>query len=182
MYEVLRFNPFICESFYSDEVILVEGATEEIILRGYLAEENINKDIFIVNCGTVNNIPFYQKIFNKFNIKYNVICDTDRCEVTTFENDGTPIMEKYIQGSIYNLFKTHDQNTGVLRVHETTFEPAHTDESIPIKYRFNSSTYNSGSKPFDANNYWKNQLSGNLFDTEIFKVPIIKYIKEIVGS
>jgi predicted ATP-dependent endonuclease of OLD family len=24
MYEVLRFNPFICESFYSDEVILIE--------------------------------------------------------------------------------------------------------------------------------------------------------------
>jgi putative ATP-dependent endonuclease of OLD family len=24
MYEILRFNPFICESFYSDEVILIE--------------------------------------------------------------------------------------------------------------------------------------------------------------
>lgn len=35
------------------------------------------KDVFIVNCGTVNNIPFYQKIFSKFSIKYNIICDTD---------------------------------------------------------------------------------------------------------
>jgi predicted ATP-dependent endonuclease of OLD family len=71
MNEVLRFNPFICESFYSDEVILIEGPTEEIILRGYLNEVNTPKDIFIVNCGTVNNIPFFQKIFSKFNIKYH---------------------------------------------------------------------------------------------------------------
>ena len=35
MNEVLRFNPFICESFYADEVVLIEGSTEEIILRGY---------------------------------------------------------------------------------------------------------------------------------------------------
>ncbi|MDR8289222.1 AAA family ATPase, partial [Acinetobacter baumannii] len=31
MYEVLRFNPYICESFYADEVLLIEGPTEEII-------------------------------------------------------------------------------------------------------------------------------------------------------
>ena len=61
---LLFVNLFICESFYADEVILIEGQTEEIILRGYLAEVEHSKDIFIVNCGTVNNIPFYQKIFS----------------------------------------------------------------------------------------------------------------------
>ncbi len=78
MYEVLRFNPFLCESFYSDEVILIEGPTEEIILRGFLEENSPSKDLFLVNCGTVNNIPFYQKMFSKFHIKYHIICDTDK--------------------------------------------------------------------------------------------------------
>jgi putative ATP-dependent endonuclease of the OLD family len=69
MYEVLRFNPYICESFYADEVLLVEGPTEEIIIRGILQKLNSSKDLFIVNCGTVNNIPFYQKVYRKFAIE-----------------------------------------------------------------------------------------------------------------
>ncbi|HDD8572048.1 TPA: AAA family ATPase, partial [Escherichia coli] len=68
MYEVLRFNPYICESFYADEVLLIEGPTEEIICRAYLQELPSSKNIFVLNCGTVNNIPFYQKIFSQFNI------------------------------------------------------------------------------------------------------------------
>lgn len=67
MNEVLRFNPFICESFYADEVILIEGPTEEIILRRYFNEVSTDKDIFVVNCGTVNNTPFFQRIFSQFN-------------------------------------------------------------------------------------------------------------------
>ncbi|WP_375708490.1 TOPRIM nucleotidyl transferase/hydrolase domain-containing protein, partial [Escherichia coli] len=65
---MLRFNPYICESFYADEVLLIEGPTEEIICRAYLQELPSSKNIFVLNCGTVNNIPFYQKIFSQFNI------------------------------------------------------------------------------------------------------------------
>jgi hypothetical protein len=53
----------------------LEGPTEEIILWGFINEVNPLKDIRVVNCGTVNNIPFFQKKdFPKFN-KYHVICD-----------------------------------------------------------------------------------------------------------
>ncbi len=61
MYEVLRFNPYICESFYADEVLLIEGPTEEIICRAFLQETPSDKSIFVLNCGTVNNIPFIKK-------------------------------------------------------------------------------------------------------------------------
>lgn len=186
MYEVLRFNPFICESFYADEVVLIEGPTEEIILRGYLAEKKPSKDLFIVNCGTVNNIPFYQKMFSKFHIKYHVICDTDTSSQQNTDSNGNPIFTTHIQKSIYEQFKNDysilGYSTGLLRVHQVTFEPAHNDSSIPVKLRFNETDYLiSDGKPFNANRYWRDVLQPNLNDGEIQKVPIIKYICEIIN-
>lgn len=72
-----RFDPNICESFFSNEVILVEGDTEAIVLRELLERKFPNKDIFVVNTGSKNNIPFFQKIFNHFNIKQHIIHDSD---------------------------------------------------------------------------------------------------------
>lgn len=72
-----RFDPNICESFFSNEVILVEGDTEAIVVRELLERKFPNKDIFVVNTGSKNNIPFFQKIFNHFNIKQHIIHDSD---------------------------------------------------------------------------------------------------------
>ncbi|MAF77267.1 MAG: ATP-dependent endonuclease, partial [Halobacteriovoraceae bacterium] len=187
MYEVLRFNPYICESFYSDEVVLVEGPTEEIILRGYLSEMKTGKDLFIVNCGTVNNIPFYQKVFNKFNIKYNVLCDTDSSEITGHDYDNYPILNEGIQKSIYTLIRVHKdkdkESVGKFFVNFPTFEPAHNEKNIPNHLRFNPNSYlSSDGKPFNANLYWKNVLSPNLLDEDILKVPILNFIDDILKS
>ncbi len=97
MYEVLRFNPYICESFYADEVLLIEGPTEEIICRAYLQELPSSKNIFVLNCGTVNNIPFYQKIFSQFNIKYHIICDTDKARIISLDENENPSFDSGIQ-------------------------------------------------------------------------------------
>ena len=184
MNEVLRFNPFICESFYSDEVILIEGPTEEIILRGYLNEVNPLKDIFIVNCGTVNNIPFFQKIFSKFNIKYHVICDSDNSESKGLDNFGLTIFDSGIQKSIYNQFnldfKKGNYSCGLFQIHEITFEPAHKNDLIPIELRYNEDYNDSDGKPFNANLFWKNKLQPNLEHKDILKVPIINFIKNII--
>jgi len=184
MDEILRFNPYICESFYSDEVILIEGPTEEIIIRGYLAEINIKKDIFIVNCATVNNIPFYQKIFSKFNIKYHVICDTDANEQTGTDEYGHAIFEKGIQKSIYQQINLDSglegYKVGILRVHSTTFEPAHKNILMPIELKLPDYPESHG-KPLNANRYWKDILSQNLNHEKIDTVPIIKHLKEIIN-
>lgn len=183
MNEVLRFNPFICESFYADEVILIEGPTEEIISRGYLAETQCNKDIFIVNCGTVNNIPFYQRVFSKFNIKYHVICDTDTSVQNGIDNYSNPIFSSGIQKTIYEKIKLDSDNpaynVGLLRVHNTTFEPAHQHSSVEEILRLPEYTGSHG-KPYFANKYWKEILSANLEHPSIDTVPIIKYLKEII--
>ncbi len=181
MYEILRFNPYICEAFYADEVILVEGPTEEIILRAYLQEFPQEKFFFVLNCGTVNNIPFYQKVLSKFSIPYSVICDTDGKQPSSSDSDGNPIFDSGIQKSISDQFHTDHGNgkVGVLRCHDTTFEPAHRADTIPEKLRMPDSS--SSGKPFDANKYWKDILHPNLKEESIAQVPIIAILRSITN-
>ncbi|HDR2709169.1 TPA: AAA family ATPase [Enterobacter mori] len=182
MYEVLRFNPYICESFYADEVLLIEGPTEEIISRAFLQEVPSDKTIFVLNCGTVNNIPFYQKIFSRFNIKYHVICDTDKAGIVSVDQFGNADFDSGIQKTISEQYRSDctamNGNIGLLRTHNVTFEPAHQDASIPDFLRFVDS--GDRSKPFNANLYWKDVLKPNITHQDINKVPIIKYLNEIM--
>ncbi|MCJ8533326.1 ATP-dependent nuclease [Citrobacter freundii] len=183
MYEVLRFNPYICESFYADEVLLIEGPTEEIISRAFLQEVPSDKTIFVLNCGTVNNIPFYQKIFSRFNIKYHVICDTDKAGIVSIDQFGNADFDSGIQKTISEQYRSDctamNGNIGLLRAHNITFEPAHQDASIPDFLRFVDS--GDRSKPFNANLYWKDVLKPNIAHQDINKVPIIKYLNEIMA-
>ncbi|MFD2969317.1 ATP-dependent nuclease [Sphingobacterium bambusae] len=185
MNEVLRFNPFICESFYADEVILIEGPTEEIILRGYLNEVQTSKDIFVVNCGTVNNIPFFQKIFSRFNIKYHVICDSDAAEIMARDIYGFIPFETGIQKSIYQQFKLDQEkesySCGLFQVNIPTFEPAHQCGDISQNLRYPQDYLVNDGKPYNANLYWKNVLHPNLEKEDVNNVPIIKFLKNIVA-
>ncbi len=179
MYEILRFNPYICEAFYADEVILVEGPTEEIILRAYLQEIPQKKFFFILNCGTVNNIPFYQKVLSKFSIPYNVICDTDGTPTSGYDIKGNPIFNSNIQRSISEQFQVDQEadKVGVFRCHDTTFEPAHRADAVPEFLRMPKSSSNG--KPFDANKYWKDILQPELNSEEIAHVPIVSTMRTI---
>ncbi|WP_429075022.1 ATP-dependent nuclease [Aeromonas veronii] len=91
-----RFNPHICETFFADEVILVEGDTEAIVVRQLLHDHYPEKDIFVLNTGTKNNIPFFVKVLSHFKIKQHVIHDSD-CRYqydiqgnVLLKNDQTP--------------------------------------------------------------------------------------------
>jgi putative ATP-dependent endonuclease of OLD family len=185
MYEVLRFNPHICESFYADEVLLVEGPTEEIIVRGILQKLKSPKDLFIVNCGTVNNIPFYQKVYRKFAIKSHVICDTDNHKIDSFDDFLNPVFVNGIQQAIYEEHRMNCQNEpkvgGIFRVHDTTFEVAHAQESVNTIVRYPNDYVASHGKPFNANKYWREVLEPNFANKEIDTAPIVSYIKEIIS-
>ena len=184
IYEVLRFNPHICESFYADEVVLVEGPTEEIIIRGILQKLNPSKDLFIVNCGTVTNIPFYQKVYRKFAIKNHVICDTDTQIIGALDSFENPSFSAGIQGSVYEQHLLNCNNIprvgGILRVHSTTFEVAHMIDEIPATLQYSKDAMASLGKPFNANEYWTKTLEPNFTNDDIGKVPIIAYLKEII--
>ncbi len=91
-----RFNPHICETFFADEVVLVEGDTEAIVVRQLLHEHYPEKDIFVLNTGTKNNMPFFVKVLSHFKIKQHVIHDSDcryqydREGNVLLKNDQTP--------------------------------------------------------------------------------------------
>ncbi|HCG7772192.1 TPA: AAA family ATPase [Vibrio parahaemolyticus] len=182
MNEVLRFNPHVCEAFYADEVLLIEGPTEEVLARAYLQEFPTKKDFFILNCGTVNNIPFYQKILSKFKIKYHAIFDTDSRTPSSYDTEGNPAFDSHIQGSISKQFFEDKKQyaTGLIRIHDTTFEPAHQIASIPPGLRFTESSPSAG-KPYNANLYWKNVLYPNKDHPEFKSVPFISYIKAMLA-
>lgn len=79
-----RFNPHICEAFYADKVLLVEGDTEAIVYRELISNFFPNEEIFVVNTGSKNNIPFFQEVLTHFKIEHYVIHDSD----TEFRKDG----------------------------------------------------------------------------------------------
>lgn len=184
MYEVLRFNPHICESFYADEVLLVEGPTEEIVVRGILQKMNASKDLFIVNCGSVTNISFYQKVYRKFAIRSHVIMDTDLAVETGLDEFSNPVFTDGIQGVIYNEHNTNCKNIprigGLLRFHKTTFEVAHKLDKVYSDLKYPDEYVQSHGKPYNANRYWQEVLDPNFESNHINTVPIVNYIKEIL--
>lgn len=84
---IRSFNPYVCEAFFSEYVILVEGPTESVVLHTLLNQcrEQTNlanhkvqtESISIVECGGKSIIPLFQKIFRYFKIKYFVFHDLD---------------------------------------------------------------------------------------------------------
>ncbi|SGY98699.1 Putative uncharacterized protein [Moritella viscosa] len=87
-----RFNPHICETFFADEVVLVEGDTEAIVVRQLLHEHYPEKDIFVLNTGTKNNMPFFINVLSHFKIKQHVIHDSD-CRFQ-YDKDGSVRLKK----------------------------------------------------------------------------------------
>ena len=72
-----RFDPNVCEAFYASRVCLVEGDTEAVICRELLRSCYPNDDIYILNTGSKNNIPFFQRILTHFSIPHVILHDAD---------------------------------------------------------------------------------------------------------
>lgn len=180
IHEILRFDPYVCESFYADEILLVEGDTEAIVLRGFQQKIADLRDIFVVNCHSCTNIPFYQRFFSKFNIPYSVICDTDSdtgCDKGWNADCENPTFTGGIQKSIYEQFIA-DKEKGISKhffVFDTTFESCHAEVDEPFKY----DNFDSDSKSVNANGYWKKIIASKT-EYGFESVPIIKYAQKIM--
>ena len=74
-------NPDRSELFFSEKVILVEGATDKIVIPALAKQLGVFKHgNTIIDCGSKGNIPLYLKLLNKFKIKYVAIYDQDHQE------------------------------------------------------------------------------------------------------
>jgi predicted ATPase len=119
-----RFNPHVCESFYADKVIIVEGDTEAIVFRDLLGRFFNQYEVYVLNAGTKNNIPFFQEIFTAFNIEHCVIHDTD----SRLNSAGHANSAWTLNTSIWQKIEAANlKKLGLARryVHTTNFETAH---------------------------------------------------------
>ena len=160
-----RFNPHICEAFYADKVILVEGDTETIIYRDLLKRFYPNKEVFILNTGSKNNIPFFQEVLTAFKIKHYIIHDMD----TEFNSNGNRNSAWTLNQRIWDLVEianSQQENLSRRYVHNADFENAH-------KYNLLSSK----DKPLQA---YKFALTINREDPEI--PDCLKWLDDIMGS
>lgn len=119
-----RFNPHICEAFYADNVILVEGDTEAIVYRDLLHRFFPQKEVFVLNTGSKNNFPFFQEILTKFHIKHCAIHDVDTELLENGRRNSAWVLNERIWG---NVVEANCVEQGLARryVHNANFENAH---------------------------------------------------------
>jgi predicted ATP-dependent endonuclease of OLD family len=122
-----RFNPHICEAFYADKVVLVEGDTETIVYRDLLKRFYPNEEIFVLNTGSKNNIPFFQEILTKFHIHHYPIHDVDAEILANGNKSSAWTLNQKIWDKVE---EANSLQNGLSRryVHKTNFEDAHKEQ------------------------------------------------------
>ena len=76
---VRRCHPVVNEFFFYDNIVLVEGPTEHIVVK-HVTEKN-KLDVHVIDCLGKANIPLFAKILNQFKVPYLVIHDADTPKV-----------------------------------------------------------------------------------------------------
>jgi len=95
----LNFHPTVCEVFFAESTVLVEGDTEMALLKHcpkLLQQVGIDErkanDTSIVSCGGKWTIPAIARLLNNFEISYKVVHDEDRKGLNDKElDDAHPI-------------------------------------------------------------------------------------------
>jgi predicted ATP-dependent endonuclease of OLD family len=163
-------NRKITEFLFADEVILVEGHTEEVVIQCILerlkAEQGISpqREIYILNATSKNEIKRYQKIMNHFHQDYHVVHDSDADQAHNSAGEETPIWQE--NNIIWDLITKARENESCAGryVMSPEFEPAHGYEPKGL------------GKPYDA---FKAAKGWNLDDAN---KPIIEFLRHICGE
>jgi len=74
---VLWLNPDRNTMFFVDKVILVEGPSDKAFLNYLIAENEIETNAYVVDCGMKSNIPRFMQLCSEFGIKHAVMYDKD---------------------------------------------------------------------------------------------------------
>ncbi|MFY0802056.1 ATP-dependent nuclease [Peribacillus frigoritolerans] len=163
-----RFNPHICECFFADEVVLVEGDTEAVIYRDLISRFYKNKkDVFVLNTGSKANMVFYQRILTHFGIKHVIVHDVDAKTYETKEKiTKTNSMWTFNQSIWDQVVESNRLFPGISRryTHFLNFEVAH-------EYKENKSK----GKPLSAY-----EFSQSINDES--ELPCIEFLNDLFGN
>jgi putative ATP-dependent endonuclease of the OLD family len=170
---IRSFNPYVCEAFFSDRVLLVEGPTEsvvaKIVLEKFRESGFQNADsITVVDCGGKTTIPLFQKILRHFRIPYCVFHDSD----APTDKNGNPANVWAVNQQIWNeIERSLKEGVPAMRfAFIQNFEDAH---NYP-------EPKNSGGKPYAAWQKAQIWIGSNEWDEKEItllarKYPAIKY-------
>lgn len=89
-------NSMVNEFFFYENIVLVEGPTEQIAVQHVASKLGLN--VHVINCLGKANIPLFARILNHFQAPYLVIHDADRPKVLR--------KQKYIDGAMWTMNKT----------------------------------------------------------------------------
>jgi len=164
-----RFDPHVCEAFFASKVLLVEGDTEAVIVRSLLErcrEQGLNKndnDLHVVNCGSKNNIPLFQKVLRHFSIPYYVFHDLDDKVDKNGDVNSAWTMNEKIWDEIELANKTGEYARRF--VFDKNFESAH-------GYKHNATKGKMYSAYLEATKW-------NVID---HAKPVVFYVAQILGN
>ncbi|WP_409974352.1 ATP-dependent nuclease [Bacillus sp. Bva_UNVM-123] len=149
---LLKFNPYVNEIFFAENVILVEGDTEVVALKligeklveGNELESDIYNRTSVVNCAGKGTMYVVPNVLNNFGVKYTCIHDYDITEYNKKDEKRSKAALKAVltlNHKIERLSKNQDNKKAVFR---HTFEA-----EMPADYEKGSS------KSFAAYEYLK---------------------------
>lgn len=161
-----EFNAHVNESFFASHVFLVEGATEELVLKTILNRlshsENCYEDVFIVNCNGKLTIPLFQKVLCFFEIPYVVFHDLDY----QFDKNGKELNTWKVNKKIWDEICAAAAKG--LKCRRFVFNPGFENE-----HGYNPPSNDKPYVAFEQVNQWL-----KLWDSsQVQSKPIIRYIK-----
>jgi putative ATP-dependent endonuclease of the OLD family len=88
-------NSMVNEFFFYDNIVLVEGPTEQIAVQHVASK--VGTTVHVINCLGKANIPLFARILNQFQVPYLVIHDSDTPKVLR--------KKMYIDGAMWTMNK-----------------------------------------------------------------------------
>lgn len=169
-----RFNPHICETFFADEVILVEGDTEAIVVRQLMQEYYPEKDIFVLNTGTKNNMPFFIKVLTHFKIKHHVIHDSD-CRYQ-YDKNGNVSLKKDNTPKANSAWKLNQTIWNEMQNSNTRF-PSISKRYVSVKNFEDAHNYTYDSEKGKPLSAWEFAQGLDVASPQL----IVSFVRQIAG-
>lgn len=123
-------NADSAEIFFADTVIIVEGVSDRLLLRGLLDRfYRGEKDIKIVYAEGKTNVDIYVQLCKKFNIPYNVVLDHDAL------TGHPPVCVSDVLRTLRNATDTVELNSALRKEHILVLGRGTIEQHYPKAYQ-----------------------------------------------
>jgi predicted ATP-dependent endonuclease of OLD family len=152
-----------CEMFFADKVLLVEGPSDHILMRGLIDRFYTGaKEIKVIQVYGKSNIDVYAELLEIFNIPYEVMLDEDAIHDTGLQLIQRRIKDQF-PGPTPDLFE-------FLKKSQIFILPnGSIEKNYPLKYQ-----HHHKHKPLNAFH------AAARITTDEYNSPLMKNIKEVI--